>query len=192
MSAKDFQVRTFAERFVGPVRVDVGLDLSGRYGLHAVDVTNGIVKTSVVDAHRTDLGVYLTADAPLLPQLALQGGVRGDGVKTANEGGDLGDHSTSNSAVAGNVALTAGPFGGFSATAQYAHGFRDPVLSDRYFSGLFGRGFVKGNPDLEFETSNQYDIALRYTNAGFRTAFYMYDYHINNLIEIYPDPLYPS
>ncbi len=192
VSAKDFQVRTFAERFVGPVRVDVGLDLSGRYGLHAVDVTNGIVKTSVVDAHRTDLGLYLTAEAPLLPQLALQGGVRGDGVKTANEGGDLGDQSTSNSAVAGNVALTAGPFGGFSATGQYAHGFRDPVLSDRYFSGLFGRGFVKGNPALEFETSNQYDIALRYTNAGLRTAFYMYDYHINNLIELYQDPLYSS
>jgi len=190
MSSKDFQVRTFAERFVGPVRVDVGLDLNGRYGLHDVDDTNGVVKTSVVDAHRTDLGLYLTAEAPLLPQLALQGGVRGDFMKTANEGGDLGDQSTSKSAIAGNVALTAGSFGGFSATAQYAHGFRDPVLSDRYFSGLFGRGFVKGNPDLELETSNQYDIALRYTNAGFRTAFYMYDYHIKNLIEIYPDPVY--
>ena len=185
VSAKDFQVRTFAERFVGPVRVDVGLDLNGRYGLHAVDDTNGTVTTSVVDAHRTDLGVYLTADVPLLPQLALQGGVRGDFMKTANEGGDLGDHSTSNDAVAGNVALTAGSFCGFSATAQYAHGFRDPVLSDRYFSGLFGRGFITGNPDLELETSNQYDIALRYTNAGFRTAFYMYDYHIKNLIEVY-------
>ena len=190
VSAKDFQVRTFAERFVGPVRVQVGLDLNGRYGLHAVDATNGIVKISVVDAHRTDLAAYLTAEAPLLPQLTLQGGVRGDGMKTANTGGDLGDQSTSKSAVAGNVALTAGSFGGFSATAQYAHGFRDPVLSDRYFSGLFGRGFVKGNPALELETSNQYDIALRYTSAGFRTAFYMYDYNIKNLIEIYPDPAF--
>ncbi len=188
MSAKDFQVRTFAERFVGPVRVDVGLDLNGRYGLHAVDNTNGTVKTSVVDAHRTDLGVYLTAEVPLLSQLALQGGVRGDFMNTSNEGGDLGDHSTSNNAVAGNVALTAGSFCGFSATAQYAHGFRDPVLSDRYFSGLVGRGFITGNPNLELETSNQYDIALRYTNAGFRTAFYMYDYRIKNLIEVYPDP----
>jgi outer membrane receptor protein involved in Fe transport len=185
VSAKDFQIRTFAERFVGPVRLDVGLDLNGRYGLHAVDDTNGTVKTSVVDAHRTDLGVYLTADVPLLRWLALQGGVRGDFMKTANEGGDLGDHSTSNNEVAGNVALTAGSFGGFSATAQYAHGFRDPALSDRYFSGLFGRGFITGNPNLELETSDQYDIALRYTNAGFRTAFYMYDYRIKNLIEVY-------
>src|SRR4029077_20120769 len=59
------------------------------------------------------------------------------------------------------------------------------VLSDRYFSGLFGRGFITGNPNLELETSDQYDIALRYTNAGFRTAFYMYNYRIKNLIEIY-------
>ncbi len=64
----------------------------------------------MVDAHRTDLGGYVTAEAALLPQLTLQGGVRGDGVKTANEGGDLGDHSTSATAVAGNVALTAGSF----------------------------------------------------------------------------------
>lgn len=192
VSAKDFQVRTFAERFVGPVRVEVGLDVNGRYGLHAVDVTDGMVKTSVEDAHRADIGGYLTAEAALLPQLTLQGGVRGDGVRTVNEGGDLGDQSTSNSAIAGNVALTAGSFGGFSVTGQYAHGFRDPVLSDRYFVGLFGRGFIRGNPNLEFETSNQYDVALRYTNAGFRTAFYMYDYHINNLIEQYPNPLYPS
>src|SRR6185503_9668134 len=54
------------------------------------------------------------------------------------------------------------------------------------------RGFIKGNPDLVLETSNQYDIALRYTNAGFRTAFYMYDYHIKNLIEVYPDPAFPE
>ncbi len=40
VSAKDFQVRTFAERFVGPVRVEIGLDINGRYGLQAVDVTN--------------------------------------------------------------------------------------------------------------------------------------------------------
>lgn len=190
VSSKDFQVRTFAERFVGPVRLDVGLDLNGRYGLHAVDVTKEIERTSVVDAHRTDLGVYLTADASLLPQLGLQGGVRGDFMKTANEGGDAGDHSTSNDAVAGNVALTAGPFGGFSATGQFAHGFRDPILSDRYFSGLVGRGFLKGSPDLQLETSNQYDVAVRYTNSGFRTAFYMYDYRIENLIEVYPDPAF--
>ena len=127
----------------------------------------------------------MTADAALLSWLAVSAGVRGDGVKTVNQGGYFGDHATSNSAVAGSAALTVGSFGGFSATAQFAHGFRDPVLSDRYFRGPSGRGFITGNPDLESETSNQYDLAFRYTGSGFRTAFYMYDYRINNLIERY-------
>ena len=38
VSASDFQARGFAERFFGPVRVEVGVDVNGRYGLHALDV----------------------------------------------------------------------------------------------------------------------------------------------------------
>ena len=58
------------------------------------------------------------------------------------------------------------PSAGFSATAQVARGFRDPTLSDRYFRGPTGRGFITGNPDLEPETSLQCDGALRYVAAA--------------------------
>ena len=46
---------------------------------------------------------------------------------------------------------------------QVARGFRDPVLSDRYFRGPSGRGFITGNPDLDPETSVQFDVGVRYT-----------------------------
>lgn len=196
VTANDFQFRGFAERFFGPVRVEVGVDVNGRYGLHALDVAvryaDPIVESvnvSVNKAHRTDVGGYLTAEAGLLPQLTLSGGVRGDGVTTRNQGGYFGDLSTSNADASGFVALSAGSFGGFSASAQYAHGFRDPVLSDRYFRGPSGRGFITGNPDLAPETSGQFDVALRYAWPGFRTAFYAYEYRIRNLIERYPGAL---
>jgi outer membrane receptor protein involved in Fe transport len=192
VEANDFQARGFAERFFGPVRVELGVDVNGRYGLHALDIsvryTDPIqesVNVSVDDAHRTDAAGYLTAEAPLWKQLTLSGGVRYDGVTTVNEGGYFGDHSTSNGAVSGSVAVTAGSFGGFTATGQFSHGFRDPVLSDRYFRGPSGRGFITGNPNLEPETSDQWDVALRYNGSGFRTAFYLYDYTITNLIERY-------
>ena len=196
VSANDFQFRGFAERFFGPVRVEVGMDVNGRYGLHALDVavrySDPIVENvnvSVDDAHRTDVGGYMMAEAGLLPHLTLSGGVRGDGVTTRNEGGYFGDHSTSNTAASGFAALTAGSFGGFSASAQFSHGFRDPVLSDRYFRGPSGRGFITGNPDLVPETSDQFDVALRYTWSWIRTAFYAYEYRIKNLIERYPGTL---
>src|SRR5262245_22265758 len=192
VSANDFQARGFAERFFGPVRVEVGIDVNGRYDLHALD--NFVRYTlppeersnvSVDDAHRTDAAGYLTAEVAILQPLTLSGGVRYDGVTTENVGGYFGDQKTSNDAVSGSVALTAGSFGGFSVTGQFSHGFRDPVLSDRYFRGPSGRGFITGNPLLVPETSDQWDVALRYTGSCFRTAFYMYDYTIHNLIERY-------
>ena len=192
VSANDFQARGFAERFIGPVRVEVGVDINGRYNLHALD--NFVRYTlppeersnvSVDDAHRTDAAGYLTAEVAFLPQLTLSGGVRYDSVSTENVGGYFGDLSTHNDAVSGSVALTAGSFGGFSVTGQFSRGFRDPVLSDRYFRGPSGRGFITGNPFLAPETSDQWDVALRYTAGRFRTAFYMYDYTIHDLIERY-------
>jgi outer membrane receptor protein involved in Fe transport len=111
--------------------------------------------------------------------------VRGDLVGTRNRGGYFGDHETDDGSVSGFAAATLGAPGGFSATAQVARGFRDPTLSDRYFRGPTGRGFITGNPDLVPETSLQLDLALRYSRDGLRAAFYAYRYDIEDLIERY-------
>ncbi len=66
-----------------------------------------------------------------------------------------------------------------------ARGFRDPVLSDRYFRGPSGRGFITGNPDLDPETSLQFDAGVRYTSRRVRAAVYGYNYRIADLIERY-------
>lgn len=190
VSANDFQFRGFAERFFGPVRVETGLDIHGRYGLRALDVSIVYgspvvenVNVSVEEARRTDVGGYLTAETALLSRLSVAAGARGDRVTNRNVGGYFGDRSTATSDFSGFLSLTAGSFGGFSATAQVARGFRDPVLSDRYFRGPSGRGFITGNPDLEPETSFQLDLALRYTGPGYRLAAYGYQYRITDLIE---------
>jgi outer membrane receptor protein involved in Fe transport len=81
--------------------------------------------------------------------------------------------------------VTAGPFAGWSATAQVARGFRDPTLSDRYFRGPTGRGFITGSPDLESETSFQLDLALRWSTGPFRAAVYAYRYRLDDLVERY-------
>jgi outer membrane receptor protein involved in Fe transport len=195
VSANDFHVRGSAERIVGGARLEVGLDVNGRYGLHALDIieaynldgtlARATENVSVDSARRTDTGVFASLEGSVLPALSIAGGVRGDYVTTTNEDGFFGDRSTSNGAGSGFVAVTAGSFGGFSATAQIARGFRDPVLSDRYFRGPSGRGFITGNPDLEPETSLQLDLALRYTAPRIRAATYFYNYRIDDLIERY-------
>jgi outer membrane receptor protein involved in Fe transport len=195
VSAKDFHVRGFGERLMGVARVEIGVDVNGRYGLRALDIMEnyGLDGTrvlytenvSVDSARRVDTGVYASVEAAPVAMISLAGGLRGDYVTTRNTGGFFGDRSTSNGAGSGFVALTAGSFRGFSTTVQLARGFRDPVLSDRYFRGPSGRGFITGNPELDPETSLQLDLGLRYTSSRVRAATYFYHYRIDDLIERY-------
>jgi outer membrane receptor protein involved in Fe transport len=195
VSSKDFQVRGNAERRFGAARAEVGVDVNGRYGLRALDLFERYAldgdlvemtsNLSVDSARRVDVGLYTSIDAAVTPIFALAGGVRGDRVSTTNSGGFFGDRSTSNGAASGYVSATAGSFYGFTTTVQLARGFRDPVLSDRYFRGPSGRGFITGNPDLEPETSVQFDLSVHYTSSRTRAAFYVYDYRLHDLIERY-------
>jgi outer membrane receptor protein involved in Fe transport len=195
VSARDFHVRGAAERILGPARVEFGVDVNGRHGLRALDVIEtyavdgslGAVSqnVSVDSAHRTDSAIYASVESALASFVSMAAGGRADYVTTVNRGGYFGDRSTANGAGSGFVAITAGTFGGFSTTAQIARGFRDPVLSDRYFRGPSGRGFITGNPDLGPESSVQVDLGLRYTSSRIRAASYVYSYRIDDLIERY-------
>ena len=195
VTAKDFHVRVSGENAVGRVKLDGGLDVNGRFDLEAHDVSirydaaGAIAATndnlSTEDARRVDTGLYLQAEVSAGNAVVFAGGGRLDRVTTKNRGGHFGDRNEDNAAFSGFASATVGSFGGFSATAQAARGFRDPTLSDRYFRGPSGRGFITGNPDLEPETSTQLDLALRYSAARWRVAVYGYHYEFDDLVERY-------
>ncbi len=195
VDANDFQARASAERVFSQARVEVGADVHGRFDLHALDIveqydTSGALivrleNVSIDSARRTDAGLFAMVEVAPRQVLLLAGGVRGDHVTTRNRGGYFGDRSTSNRSASGFASATLGPFRGVSLTGQVARGFRDPTLSDRYYRGPTGRGFVTGNPDLEPETSLQFDGGLRYTAAKVRLAAYVFHYRIDDLIERY-------
>jgi hemoglobin/transferrin/lactoferrin receptor protein len=197
VAASDFSVRATAERPWGDAAIGFGLDLNGRFGLEADDVTidfdmegnevSQLVFPTIENAKRTDTGLFLEFEKGLGEIATLQGGVRGDHVASRNEGGYFGDLTTTNSAFSGHISATLGSMRGFSVTGQVARGFRDARLSDRFYRGVTGRGFITGNPDLEPETSLQFDGAVRYTAARWRWSFYLYEYHIYDLIERYED-----
>ena len=193
VTAKDFHVRGFAEHLFGKSRFEAGVDVNGRFDLHAIDdlITYNLAgeiagtrpNVSVDTASRTDTGVYASIETAVVPALVVSGGIRGDYVTTRNSGGYFGDFSTGNGAGSGYASATVGSFRGVSITAQIARGFRDPVLSDRYYRGPTGRGFVTGNPDLDPETSVQLDLGVRYVLPAFRVAGFVYHYEIDDLIE---------
>jgi hemoglobin/transferrin/lactoferrin receptor protein len=193
--ANDFQARTNAERRMGRARLELGVDVHGRYGLHALDefedyaldgtLVRRVSNVSVDTARRIDAGAYASIDAALTGVISAAAGIRGDRMTTRNRGGYFGDRSTVHGAASGFVALGAGRFGGWSAALQLARGFRDPVLSDRYYRGPTGRGFITGNPELDPEKSLQLDLSLHYTAPRLRAGVYVYQYRIDDLIERY-------
>jgi outer membrane receptor protein involved in Fe transport len=193
--ADDFHVKASAARGVGSVRLEFGVDVNGRFGLEARDSlleygVSGALEgesshLSVETARRTNTGAYLQADAALSPRLRLAGGARADVVTTTNRGGFFGNHGTSHHAVSGFASITLSPADHVTLTGQLARGFRDPTLSDRYFRGPSGRGFITGNPALDPETSLQFDLAARYAFGRAQVAAYAYHYRIDDLVERY-------
>jgi outer membrane receptor protein involved in Fe transport len=113
----------------------------------------------------------------------LTGGLRYDYVSSVNEGGFFGDQSVANSAAAGFGAVTVRPHQHVTVTGQVSRGFRDPTLSDRFYRGPTGRGFITGNPDLDPEKSLQFDLSARYATSRLRVAGYLYHYRISDLVE---------
>lgn len=195
VDASDYELRVEAERPLGQAtRLILGLHGYGRYGLEAqsraqnFDLDGQLVETTlentVDDANRNNLGVFAGLGTRM-GRVKVNAGLRVDQVRSENRGGFFGDRKTSDTALSGflSAGLVLRP--DLELTAQAARGFRDALLSDRYYSGPSGRGTVTGNPDLEPETSRQFDVALRFNRGPLRLAGFGYLYRIRNLIERY-------
>jgi outer membrane receptor protein involved in Fe transport len=196
VDANDYELRFEAERPLGPARLVIGANAYGRYDLHTVDTTSSfdpagelagaVTDVGVERARRDDVGVFAGVDR----ELGLWGvaaGLRIDRVSSENRGGFFGDLDSSNSDLSGFLSLARDLGSGVELTAQVARGFRDPLLSDRYYRGHTGRGFVTGNPTLESETSLQYDLAIRRRSPRFDLAVYGFLYRVDDLIERFRD-----
>ena len=177
VKARDASFRLSGERSGAGARLLLGVDFVSRFDLRA--------SGSVENADRFNSGAFASWNGSVARTLQLAAGGRLDHIATRNHGGYFGDRSTNDVALSGFTALTAGPYRGVTGTVQVASGYREPSLSDRYFRGVSGRGFVTGNPDLEPERSLQFDAGIRWSGARTRVALYAYDYRIHELVERY-------
>jgi iron complex outermembrane receptor protein len=165
-------------------------------GLHTVDrvfsfdaagaPSTSTESVTIESANRHDLAAFAGIGAHAGP-LHITGGLRADQVWTKNSGGHFGDRDTSNASVSGFAAIAYSVTAALQVSAQASRGFRDPTLSDRYFRGVSGRGFVTGNPDLKPESSRQLDVSARYTTGRYSVGAFGYLYRLDDLIERYQD-----
>jgi outer membrane receptor protein involved in Fe transport len=185
VDANDGSIRALATREVFGGRLLVGTEVVSRFGLEAITARDTFSvegeriserSSAIEDAQQIDTAVFTSFDRSLGAKTLLSVGVRGDRVETENQDGFFGDRSTEHTGLSGHAALTVGPFRDVTASFQVARGFRDPFLSDRYFRGPSGRGFITGNPDLDPERSLQYDTSVRWSVGGGSVALFGYIY----------------
>ena len=192
VDANDASLRVTGTRVLSKGRLVAGADFNSRFNLRATGFVQAFSsadapaartsEVSIHDAYKRDTGLFVIYDHNVA-NVVLSGGARVDRVAMENRGGFFGDRSRSDTAFSGfaSVAATFGP--SLTATLQGSRGYRDPTLSDRYFRGVSGRGFVVGNPDLDPESSLQFDGALRWRSGQHSLALLGYHYRIRHLIE---------
>jgi outer membrane receptor protein involved in Fe transport len=193
VDADDISLRVTGTHFLGGGRLVAGGDFNSRFNLRATGfvqafnaadaATTRTSEVSIDDAYKRDTGLFVIYDHDIASRAVLSGGARVDRVSVENSGGFFGDRSRQDTAFSGfaSVAATLAPE--WTATLQASRGYRDPTLSDRYFRGVSGRGFVVGNPDLDPEKSLQFDGALRWHSGQRSLALLGYHYRITDLIE---------
>jgi iron complex outermembrane receptor protein len=199
VSSNDASLRFMGARPLWKGRLRVGFDGYSRFNLEAVgetirfnaadEETSRDIDVSVEDASSLTTGLFVETEQMLVPGLLeVSAGLRGDLIAIENVGGFYGDQSRDDEALSGFLASRVFFGSGSSVTLQYAEGYRQPTLSDRYFRGVSGRGFVTGNPNLDPEHSRQWDLAFRtFLGTGTRVAVYGYYYEILDLIERYQE-----
>ena len=189
---------SWQQRFEAPgfAALAVGAEYFGRRGVDSHQVSTDISAggsgestslTALDDADEDQLGVFGAVEWNW-GDVSFSGGLRGTWQRQVNAD----EPSSDDQALSGFVGLVA-PLGtGFELTANLGSGLRFPTLSERFFSGVTGRGGVVGNPDLDPERSVSADLGARWYGERLFVAGYLYRTEIDEYIErveIEPDLL---
>lgn len=177
------------------LRLEGGLDYFGRAGTEAgnsdmfYDAAGGVVKTAeerpYTDGGRRDLGVFLSADYSGLPGLDLLGGVRYDAIAMHARPGGTGSAETRNTAGTGFLAVSYKFRPDIVGFVNLSRAYRVPGLSELYYTGISGRGFIVSNPGLRPEKSRNVDCGLRWIGRRLFAGLYGFQYAIDEMIERY-------
>lgn len=135
---------------------------------------------------RGDLGFYLSADYSGIKNLDIVGGLRWDSIaQEANPGGGTEVLKSKRSPWTGFLALSFKITDEFVFFANVSKAYRAPGLSELFYSGITGRGFIIAQPGLRPESSASGDFGLRYIARRLFAGIYGFMYDIDGLIDRY-------
>ncbi len=187
---------SYAKKLAPSLRLEGGVDYFGRGTADAYNkytsfdefggVTGIVEEYPYVDGSRDDLGFFLSADYSGIERLDILGGIRYDflGMKAL----PLGEESpvvTKDGQPTGFLAVSYKLVQNLTAFVNLSRAYRLASINERFYTGISGRGFIVGNPDLRPESSLNLDGGLKLLGRRHFFGLYAFRYQIDDMIERY-------
>ncbi|MCU0235894.1 MAG: TonB-dependent receptor [Acidobacteria bacterium] len=189
--ALDFGFRAFLKkRFSERLSLQSGIDYYGRGGVEMVNETwqQGVLSEAAVplaDGRRGDLGLYSTLSWQSPHGLDWLAGVRlGSFCRSARSSGVF--LESRSLAPAFFLGATRRIRNSLTLFVNAGTAFRQPSLSESFYTGITGRSTIVGNPGLEPEKSLNLDAGVKVHGRDLFIAAALFQCSIRGMIEKFP------
>ncbi len=152
-----------------------GVDVRTRFGGDGSPLAAALDPEPLSGGRQIGAGLFAIAGLPLGEATTVHLGTRVERI-TSRAGTPDGVLRTARWVLSGSAAVTRRLGAHSSFALQVATGFREPLLTERFMTGLTGRGLVLARPALEPERSRHVDLTWRWSGrrmsvdaSGFRT-----------------------
>lgn len=187
---------TYGKKLGQKFRLKAGADFFGRFGVKAEnkdtyfdpegEVEEIIEQLPFTEGSRQDWGLFLSFDYAGIKNLDLVSGLRFDFLHMkAIPGNNSPSQKNRHSAWTGFLGASAKLSEEIVAFANISKAYRAPSLSERFYTGITGRGLVMGKLDLKPETSLNFDAGVKFIHKRYFVGLYFFHYRIDDMVERY-------
>lgn len=177
------------------LRIRTGFDTYQRNNIRIQNIQESAADTDISlplnGADRLDSGWFVSMLADPSPKISINAGLR-FGRNTISPGSNTTQSSRKDTNLVGELGLVYRPLAGTALFFNAARSYRNPSLSETYYTGITGRRWVIGNPELTPETGQHLDAGFRISKDNWGLSGYLFAYQITDMIERFrlPDDTY--
>jgi len=187
---------SFGKKFSQNFRLIGGADIFGRFEVKARNVNTYLDSSGKVEniieelpftkGKRQDWGFFLSFDYSGIKYLDFVGGLRFDLLDMkANPGNASLPQENNHQTWTGFLGASAKLTEEIVTFVNLSRAYRAPSLSERFYAGITGRGYVIGESNLKPESSLNLDLGLKFIYKRYFAALYLFYYRIEDMIERY-------
>lgn len=187
---------SYSKKIGSSFRLEGGTDYFGRGGADAYNeytsfdefggVTGVLEEFPYVGGSRGDFGLFLSADYAGIKRLDILSGVRYDVLRMkALPSGAEEAILTKDGQATGFLAVSYKLVKNVTAFVNLSRAYRLASINERFYTGISGRGFIVGQPNLQPESSLNLDGGLKLLGRRFFVGLYAFRYRIDDMIERY-------